>query len=84
MTAPITRRQLLAAAAGAAGAAATATRVGNNVWPLLAREDLIPGPRCRPQDAARGLAHGDGRVTFVAVGDTGSARQLSNFDSKTR
>ena len=72
MTAQVTRRQVLAAAAGTAGAAATAALLGKHVWPLLAIEDLIPGPA--PDLALRPAAwrKGDDQVSFVAVGDTGS------------
>jgi 3',5'-cyclic AMP phosphodiesterase CpdA len=68
----VTRRQFLAGGLGAVGAVATGVGLGGYVWPLLAREDLIPG-------AAPGLVleprtwttTGD-RVSFAVVGDNGS------------
>ena len=68
----LSRRQFIAAGLGAVGAAATATGLGGHVWPLLAREDLIPGlapeihldPRTWPTEPDR--------LTFVAIGDNGS------------
>ena len=68
----LTRRQLLAAAGGAAGAAATGVLLGNHVWPLLAREDLVPGaaPDVTLQQAA--WIESDDRISFAAVGDNGS------------
>ena len=39
----LNRRQFLAAAAGAVGAAATGSLLAGHVWPLLTKEDLIPG-----------------------------------------
>lgn len=68
----LTRRQLLAAAGGAAGAAATGVLLGNHVWPLLAREDLVPGaaPDVTLQQAA--WIESDDRLGFAAVGDNGS------------
>ncbi len=72
MTLQVTRRQLLAAAAGAAGTAAATAVLGKHVWPLLALEDLIPGPA--PELALRPGAwpRGEDGTSFVAVGDTGS------------
>jgi len=72
MTAQVTRRQLLAAAAGAAGAGVAAALLGEHVWPLLALEDLVPGPA--PEIVLRPDAwpQGADRLSFVAVGDTGS------------
>ncbi|HEX2064331.1 MAG TPA: metallophosphoesterase [Acidimicrobiales bacterium] len=72
MTAEVTRRQLLAAAVGAAGAAATGAVLGKHVLPLLAVEDLIPGPAPELVLQPRTWPGGDDRVTFAAVGDTGS------------
>ncbi|HVM03250.1 MAG TPA: metallophosphoesterase [Acidimicrobiales bacterium] len=72
MADPVTRRQLLAAAAGAAGSIAAATLLGEHVWPLLAREDLIPGAAPDVVLSPNAWTEGDDRLSFVAVGDTGS------------
>jgi hypothetical protein len=39
----LSRRQFLAAAGGAVGATASGALLGGHVWPLLNKEDLIPG-----------------------------------------
>ncbi len=72
MTVKVTRRQLLAAAAGAMGAAATGSTLAKHVWPLLAVEDLIPGPAPELSLRPGAWPQGGDRVSFVAVGDTGS------------
>jgi predicted phosphodiesterase len=68
----LTRRQLLAAASGAAGAAATGVLLGNHVWPLLAREDLVPGAAPDLTLPPRAWTVTDDRLAFAAVGDNGS------------
>lgn len=68
----LSRRQFLAAAGGAAGTVAAGGVLAGHVWPLLAREDLIPGiapqvtlePRAWPGDPER--------LRLVAIGDNGS------------
>lgn len=68
----INRRQLLAAGLGVTGAVGVSKVLGDHIWPLLAREDLIPGeaPDLHlPEQAWTTTAD---RVTFAAVGDTGS------------
>ena len=68
----LSRRQLFAAAGGAAGAAATGLLLGRHVWPLLTREDLVPG--AAPDVTLRREAWSESghRLSFVAVGDNGS------------
>ncbi|WP_116451842.1 metallophosphoesterase family protein [Blastococcus litoris] len=68
----LNRRQLLAAALGAAGTLAAGSGVTSQLWPLLGREDLVPGlaPRLALQEAAWTSAAD--RLSFAAVGDTGS------------
>jgi predicted phosphodiesterase len=63
---------VLAAGLGAAGTAAVGTVLGDQLWPLLAREDLAPGRR--PELVLPSAAWGTtpDRLTFAAVGDTGS------------
>jgi hypothetical protein len=68
----LSRRQFLAAGLGAAGVVATGAGLGGYVWPLLAREDLIPGEA--PDAALEPMAWevGPERLTFAAIGDNGS------------
>jgi len=72
MTDRVTRRQFLATAAGFAGSAAAAAVLGEHVWPLLASEDLIPGPAPELTLVPSAWETGADRLSFVAVGDTGS------------
>jgi predicted phosphodiesterase len=68
----LNRRQFLAAVVGATGTAAAGTGLAGQLWPLLGREDLVPGRT--PQLALREAAwtRAADRLTFAAVGDTGS------------
>lgn len=68
----LSRRQLLAAAAGAAGTAAAGALLGNHVWPLLAREDLVPGEASDITLRPQAWVTTDDHVTFAALGDNGS------------
>jgi hypothetical protein len=68
----LSRRQFIAAGLGAAGAAATATGLGAYVWPLLAREDLIPGRAPEIHLDPRTWSTDPDRLTFAAIGDNGS------------
>jgi hypothetical protein len=66
------RRQLLAAGGGLAGALASGSLLGGFVWPLLTREDLVPGV---PPDITlppRAWTTTADRLAFVALGDNGS------------
>lgn len=68
----LNRRQLIASGLGAAAAVASGVGLNSHVWPLLAREDLIPGT---PPDVVlqpNAWTTTDRRVTFAAVGDTGT------------
>jgi hypothetical protein len=68
----LNRRQFLAAGAGGIGAAVTGGVLLDQVWPLLSREDLVPGRTPEfllPQHAWHRT---DTRLTFAAVGDTGT------------
>ena len=68
----LSRRQFIAAGLGAVGAAATATGLGGYVWPLLAREDLIPGRAPEIHLDPRTWPTEPDRLTFAAIGDNGS------------
>jgi calcineurin-like phosphoesterase family protein len=68
----LNRRQLLAAGGGAIGAAAAGVLVGGYVWPLLGREDLIPGEPPTIELPSRAWTTTTDRLRFAAVGDNGS------------
>ena len=68
----LSRRQLFAAAGGAAGAAATGLLLGRHVWPLLTREDLVPGAAPDVTLRREAWTESGHRLSFVAVGDNGS------------
>ena len=68
----LNRRQLLAAGLGATGAVASGAALANHVWPLLAREDLIPGDATSVDLVPRAWTTTDNEVSFVALGDNGS------------
>jgi 3',5'-cyclic AMP phosphodiesterase CpdA len=68
----LNRRQFLATAGGAVGAAAAGSLLAGHVWPLLEKEDLVPG---RAPDAdldAGAWPDGPARLRFAAIGDNGS------------
>jgi hypothetical protein len=68
----LSRRQLLAAGLGAAGSLVAGGGLAGQLWPLLGREDLVPGT---PPDSvlpAAAWTEATDRLTFAAVGDTGS------------
>jgi 3',5'-cyclic AMP phosphodiesterase CpdA len=68
----LTRRQLLAAGAGAAGAAVAGGLLGEQVWPLLRREDIVPGRTPELVLPAGAWRTSQDRLTFAVVGDTGT------------
>jgi 3',5'-cyclic AMP phosphodiesterase CpdA len=68
----LSRRQFLSAAGGVAGAAATGVLLSDHVWPLLAREDLVPGEAPDLTLEPSAWSETDDHVTFAAVGDNGS------------
>ncbi|MGY1608452.1 metallophosphoesterase family protein [Geodermatophilus sp. SYSU D00700] len=67
----LSRRQLLAAGLGAAGTLAGGT-LSASLWSVLGREDLVPGAVPRSSLPARAWPETADRLTFAAVGDTGS------------
>lgn len=69
---PLTRRQFLAAGAAVGGAALAGGALAGQVWPVLSREDLVPGAVPDLGLAARAWAVDGDRLTFAAVGDTGT------------
>jgi hypothetical protein len=68
----LNRRQFLAAASGAVGAAATGTLLAGHVWPLLNKEDLIPGTAPEVTLRPEAWEIGPDRFRFAAIGDNGS------------
>ena len=68
----LSRRQFLATGLGAAGAVATGAGLGGYVWPLLAREDLIPGKGPDLTLDPEAWVNRTDRLTFAAIGDNGS------------
>ena len=68
----LSRRQFLAAGLGAVGTAAAGGLLTDQVWPLLGREDLAPGRRPELVLPPRAWQTASDRLTFAAVGDTGS------------
>jgi len=68
----MSRRQFLAATGGALGAAATGVLLTDHVWPLLSREDLIPGAAPELDLTPGTWTTTSDRVSFVALGDNGS------------
>jgi hypothetical protein len=68
----ISRRRFLTAGLGAVGAVAAGYTLIGQGWPLLAREDLIPG---RPPEATltpNAWRETPEHVAFVAIGDNGT------------
>jgi predicted phosphodiesterase len=68
----LNRRQFLAAAGGAIGAVASATALNNHVWPLLEKEDLIPGQAPDADLEPAAWPSSPERLRFAAIGDNGS------------
>jgi len=66
------RRELFAAGVGLAGAVATGGTLVGAVWPLLTREDLLPGEPFDVRLQPRAWRRADDRLSFVALGDNGS------------
>jgi hypothetical protein len=66
------RREFLAAGVGLAGAAATTGTLTGAVWPLLSREDLVPGQPPDVRLTPRAWSTADDRLSFAALGDNGS------------
>ncbi|GAB3348972.1 metallophosphoesterase family protein [Modestobacter lapidis] len=68
----LNRRQFLAASLGAVGSVAAGTGLGSQLWPLMGREDLVPGRTPELVLPAGAWSPAADRLTFAAVGDTGS------------
>jgi 3',5'-cyclic AMP phosphodiesterase CpdA len=68
----LNRRQFLAAAGGAAGAIASASLLTRHVWPMLHKEDLIPGAAPHVQLEPDAWTTTSDRVRLAAIGDNGS------------
>jgi len=66
------RRQFLAAAGGAVGAAASGSLLAGHVWPLLNKEDLIPGTAPELTLEPQAWPDASDRLRFAALGDNGS------------
>jgi 3',5'-cyclic AMP phosphodiesterase CpdA len=71
-TRSLNRRQFLAAGLGVAGLAGSGFGLTRDIWPILGREDLIPGvPRPLTLTPAAWTTTPD-EVTFAVLGDNGS------------
>ena len=68
----VNRRQFLAAAGGAVGAVASGSLLAGHVWPLLNKEDLIPGQAPEAQLTPAAWTASPDRLRFAAIGDNGS------------
>lgn len=66
------RRQFLGAGLGAVGALATGGGLAEQLWPLLGREDLVPGRTPDVRLAPEAWETSTDHLSFAAVGDTGS------------
>ena len=74
---PLTRRQFIAAGAAGVGAAAAGGVLAEQVWPLIGREDLVPGRTPEVLLTPRAWETTADRLTFAAVGDTGTGGRQS-------
>jgi 3',5'-cyclic AMP phosphodiesterase CpdA len=63
---------LLAAGLGAAGAVVAGSGLGRYVWPLLSREDLVPGEAPEMNLRPGAWTSSPDLLTFAAIGDNGS------------
>jgi hypothetical protein len=68
----VNRRQFLAAGLGAAGTVAAGRGLSGYVWPLLTREDVVPGEAPDMTLQPRAWPTSPDRLTFAAIGDNGS------------
>jgi predicted phosphodiesterase len=68
----LNRRQFMAAGGGVVGAAAAGVFLGGSLWPMLEREDLIPGEPPRIDLQPRAWTTTANSLRFAAVGDNGS------------
>ncbi|HEY6531064.1 MAG TPA: metallophosphoesterase [Acidimicrobiales bacterium] len=68
----ITRRRFIAGGIGAVGAVAVGGLLVDQAWPLLAREDLIPGKAPEKTLTPNAWEETPDQLTFAAIGDNGS------------
>ena len=68
----LSRRRFIAAGLGTVGAVAVGATLVDQAWPLLAREDLVPGRPPRQTLTPRAWETTPGRLSFAAIGDNGS------------
>lgn len=69
---PMTRRQVLASGAALGGVALAGGALVDQLWPVLHREDLVPGAAPRMALPPQAWSSAADRLTFAAVGDTGT------------
>lgn len=68
----LSRRRFIAAGLGAVGAVAVGGTLLDQAWPLLTREDLIPGRPPRTRLTPEAWETEPDRLSFAAIGDNGS------------
>jgi hypothetical protein len=68
----ITRRRFLAGSLGTVGAVAVGGLLVDQAWPLLAREDLIPGKPSEDTLTPNAWEETPDHLVFAAIGDNGS------------
>jgi hypothetical protein len=66
------RRRFIAGGLGTVGAVAVGGLLVNQAWPLLAREDLIPGTPSEATLTPNAWEETPDRLVFTAIGDNGS------------
>ncbi len=68
----LNRRQFLAAGLGAAGTVVAGRGLSGYVWPILTREDVVPGEAPDISLEPRSWPTSPDRLRFAAIGDNGS------------
>ena len=68
----LSRRRFFASGLGAVGAVAVGVTLVDQMWPLLAREDLIPGKPPEVTLTPNAWEETPTRLVFAAIGDNGS------------
>jgi hypothetical protein len=68
----ITRRRFLASGLGAVGTVAAGVILFDQAWPLLAREDLVPGKASEATLTPHAWDETPDHLVFAAIGDNGS------------
>ena len=66
------RRQFLAAGLGAAGSVVAGYGLSGYIWPILSREDMVPGVAPLTSLEPRSWPTSPGTLRFAALGDNGS------------